>query len=63
MYISSFSADSDYLTKENITEGIYDAVLKLKQAEAFADFLGDLLSYILLATVPSSVENETDKFF
>ena len=30
VYISSFSADSDYLTKENITEGIYDAVLNLK---------------------------------
>ena len=30
VYISSFSADSDYLTKENITEGIYDAILKLK---------------------------------
>ena len=30
VYISSLSADSDYLTEENINEGIYDAVLNLK---------------------------------
>ena len=30
VYISLLSADSDYKTKENINEGIYDAVLNLK---------------------------------
>ena len=30
VYISVLSADSDYKTRENVYEGIYDAVLNLK---------------------------------
>ena len=44
VYINLLCVDSDYLTKENTSEGIYDAVLNLKWAEAFAVFLGDLPS-------------------
>ena len=44
MYINLLCVDSDYLTKENTSEGIYDAVLNLKWAEAFTVFLGDLPS-------------------
>ena len=44
VYINLLSVDSDYLNKENVSEGIYDAVLNLKTAEAFAVFLGDLPS-------------------
>ena len=50
VYINLLCVDSDYLTKENASEGIYDAVLNLKWAEAFAVFLGDLPSYGLLLT-------------
>ena len=50
VYINSLCVDSDYLTKENTSEGIYDAVLNLKWAEAFAVFLGDLPSYPFFAS-------------
>ena len=46
VYINLLSVDSDYLNKKNISEGIYDAVLNLKTAEAFAVFLGDLPSHV-----------------
>ena len=48
VYINLLCVDSDYLTKENASEGIYNAVLNLTWAEAFAVFLGDLPSYALL---------------
>ena len=46
VYSNLLCVDSDYLTKENVGEGISDAVLNLKQAEAFTVFLGDLPSYL-----------------
>ena len=55
VYINLLRINSDYLNKENVSEGIYDAVLNLKTAEAFAAFLGNLPSYVGASGTADSV--------
>ena len=45
VYINLLCVDNDSLTKENVSGEIYETILNLKYAEAFAVFLGDSPSY------------------